>query len=149
MRPLRFLAFAALFAAHLCAATFGTVVANGANYSDIVLDNSRSQIYLLNNALNRVEIYNIRTRAFLPSITVGAGPESAALSPDSRFLYVSAYTGSALDVIDLSKNIVSNVVTLPSNPEGVAVGNDGRVLISAIATGNNSTNTLLIYDPVA
>lgn len=149
MRSLRFVAAVFILAAPVYAATFGTVVANGASYSDIALDETRSQLYLVNTALSRVEIYNTRTRAALPSITVDSGPESAALSRDGRFLFVTAYAGAVLDVIDLTQNRVATRVTLPSNPEGVAVGADGRVLISAVAVGTNTTNTLLIYDPAS
>ena len=148
MRYLRFLAVAVLLAAPAFAATFGTVVATGASYGDIVLDNNgRNQVYLVNSALSQIEIYSTTNRQAITTIATGAGPESAAISPDGNFLYVTAYSASALDIIDLTKNSLVNAVTLPASPEGVAVGNDGRVLISAVPIGTNTTNTLLIYDP--
>jgi DNA-binding beta-propeller fold protein YncE len=139
------------FASALSAATFGTVVSppGGATYSDIVLDEARSRLYLVNSAGNRVEIYNIRTKAFLPSIATDLQPVSAALSRDGNSLFVTAYTSATLDVIDLTAGIVTNRVSLPTNPEGLAVGSDGRALITAVAAGTSTANTLLIFDPAA
>jgi len=50
-------------------------------------------------------------------------------------------------VIDLGTRNVVQTLSLPARPEGVAVGADGRVLISTQGTGTgNLQNTLLIYD---
>jgi uncharacterized protein (TIGR03437 family) len=138
------------FAVSLSGATFGTIVApaGGASYSDIVLDEARSRLYLVAPAVNRIDIYNLKTKGFGTSIPLNSiQPVSAAMSPDGKSLYVTAYTSAELDVVDLTANLVSNRVSLPTNPEGVAVGGDGRVLITAVATGGSTTNTLLIYDP--
>ena len=144
----RFLGSIPMLCTAAMAATFGTAVTppGGAAYSDIVLDEARTRVYLVNTSVNRVDIYNYRTRAFT-SIPTDTQPVSAALSRDGKFLYVSAYTAAALDVIDLNAGQISARISLPTNPEGVAVGADGRVLITAIGTGTATTNTLLIYDP--
>lgn len=134
----------------LSAAVFGTVVApkGGAAYSDIVLDEARSRLYLVNSTLNQVEIYNLKTKAFGTPIKTHTQPVSAALSKDQKSLYVTTYTSAALDVIDLTLGSVTNSISLPTGPEGVAVGGDGRVLISAVSSaGTSTTNTLIIYDP--
>ena len=132
------------------AAVFGTVIAprGGAAYSDIVLDESRARLYLVNSTLNQIDIYNLKTRAFATPIKTHTQPLSAALSRDNKFLYVTAYASLVLDVIDLSKDTISTSINLPTGPEGVAVGVDNRVLISAVSpAGTSTTNTLLIYDP--
>ncbi len=130
-------------------ATFGTVVASGAAYSDIVLDQARSQIYLVNSPANQIAIYSLKQRVFLTSISTHTQPVSAAMSLDGHFLYVTSYTSALLDVIDLDLGALSNSVSLPSSPEGVAVGGDGRVLITAVpVAAGTTTDTLLIYDPV-
>ena len=132
-------------------ATFGTVVTSqaAASYSDVVLDEARQRIYLVNSASNRVEVWSIAQRQYLASVTTGAQPISMALSPDNSKLYVTAYTATALNIIDLTKTTLSVTgrVALPASPEGVAVGNDGRVVISTV--GASGQNTLLIYDPSA
>jgi uncharacterized protein (TIGR03437 family) len=151
MRVVRSIPGFLLLALPLFPATFGTVVAppGGASYSDIVLDESRTQLYLVNSNINRVDVYNYRTRAFVTGITTDALPVSAALSRDRQSLYVTAYGGATLDIIDLNVGIVRSRVPLPTNPEGVAVGADGRVLVTAVGVGTATANTLLIVDPAA
>jgi uncharacterized protein (TIGR03437 family) len=146
MRLARYLALFLCLASQIRPATFGTVVAAGASYSDIVLDEARSRLYLVNSNTSRIDVYGIKQKAFQTSITTDTQPLSAAMSADGRFLYVAAYAGSLLDVVDLNSGQITVRVSLPANPEGVAVGGDGRVLISTVSV-NASTNTLWIYDP--
>ncbi len=144
------LSLAALFLAAKPAisATFGTVVTprGGASYSDLVLDEPRGRVYLVNKSLNRIDVYSIAQRTFLDSIKTDVQPLAAAISKTGKSLYVTAYTTSVLDIIDLDKQALSSRVTLPSSPEGVAVGGDDKVLITTIGSGS-PFNTLFIYDP--
>jgi len=148
---LRWLALLGLSWSACLAATFGTVVPLVGGAADLVLDEGRSRLYLVNSSLNQVEVYSIPQRRFLSAIRAGRLPLAAAMSRDGKFLYVTSYDGSALEVIDLEKLATARSVSLPAKPEGVAVGADGRVLITTIGTGpsNNLTNTLLLYDPQA
>lgn len=140
---------AAVWTWPLAGATLGTVVPVPTGASDLVFDEQRGRLYLVAPSLNQVLIYSLRTRQFLPPVRTGQQPLSAALSADRRVLYVTAHEASALNAIDLESFAVSSV-SLPARPEGVAVGRDGRVLISTIGTGpNNLSNVLLLYDPGA
>ena len=137
MRSLKFVAvLVAAVSGRLCAqttgATFGDVIKLGYTPSDVVLDESRGRLYLVNSAANRVDVYNYNQNAMMGSIKVGTLPFAAAMSMDSSFLYVTNNSNSTLSVIDLRGGIgsVSNSITLAAKPEGVEVGNDGRVLIS-------------------
>jgi len=129
-------------------ATFGTVIPSqaAASYSDILLDEPRQRLYLVNSAANRIEVWSTQQRQYLASIRTDTLPVSVALSPNNNLLYVTAYTSSSLNIIDLTKSTpaVSGRIGLPASPEGVAVGRDGRVLITTI--GANGQNALLIYD---
>src|SRR5215470_3216914 len=131
------------------AATFGMVTTDlGA--ADLILDQPRSKLYLINSNLSRVDVYSTSQRRFLSPISVGANPLAGAMSPDGNFLYVTSYNQVSLNVIDLNKSALVQRVSLPANPEGVAVGADGRVLITTIGAGpGNSQNTLLVFDPSA
>ncbi len=146
MRKLRILVGTLLLALPLGAATFGTVFSppGGISFSDLALDETRTLLFLVNTNANRIDTFNTRTRTYGASIATDSQPVSAALSRDRRFLYVTCYSGK-LDVIDLTVNQVTASITLPASPEGVAVGADGRVLISAVGT----TGSLVIYDPSA
>lgn len=128
-------------------ATFGEVIRLGGTPSDIVLDESRSRLYLVNSNANRVDVYDYAARQVLPSIRVGLLPLGAAMSMDNQWLYVTNNTSATLTVIDLNTSQPVQTVSLPARPEGVEAGYDGRVLISTEGTGaGNLTNTLLIYD---
>jgi len=137
-------------AAQLGAATFGTVVPVVGGLLDIVLDEPRNRLYLVNPAYNRVEVYAIAQRRFLSPVVVDRLPISAAVSRNGKYLHVTCFDGASLNSIDLDNLTVAKRVSLPAKPEGVAVGADDRVLITTIGTGpNNQANTLLIYDPGA
>lgn len=160
MPPKRLLNFVAVLGfsfasvnAQTAGATFGDVIKLGATPSDVVLDESRGRLYLVNSAANRVDVYSYTQNMLLGSIKVGTLPFAAAMSMDSSRLYVTNNSSSTLSVIDLGGGIgnLSASIALPAKPEGVEVGNDGRVLISTQGTGTNTAtpqNVLLIYDPL-
>ncbi len=130
-------------------ATFGDVVRLGTTPSDIVLDESRSRLYLVNSSANSVQVWDYNQKTLLGSITVGTRPLGAAMSMDNAYLYVTNHDSSTLSVISLASGYgaVINTVALPAQPEGVAVGADGRAVISTDGAGTTSTvNTLLIFD---
>jgi YVTN family beta-propeller protein len=129
-------------------ATFGQIIGLGGTPSDIVLDELRGRLYLVNNFSNRVDIYGIAEKQMVGSISVGITPLAGAMSMDSAYLYVTNQQSSSLSVIDLGTRSVAQTVTLPAKPEGVAVGADGRVLISTAGTGTGTPpqNTLLVFD---
>jgi DNA-binding beta-propeller fold protein YncE len=129
-------------------ATFGEVIQLGGTPSDIVLDEARGRLYLVNTSANRVDIYDYNERSIAGSFPTGLQPLAAAISMDAAYLYVSNNGTSTLTVIDLNTNLIAQTVTLPAKPEGVEVGVDGRVLITTEGTGSNSlNNTLLMFDP--
>lgn len=129
-------------------ATFGTVTPVIGGASDLVLDENRNNVYLVNTSQSRIEVYSIQKKALGNPIATDANPLAAAISRSKRFLYVASPTASVLDVIDLDAGTVVSRVVLPAAPEGVAVGADERVLISTVGSGTgNTANVLLIYDP--
>ena len=143
MSRLRFLAILCFLALPSLAATFGTVTPV-LGISDLILDEPRGRLYLINSNLNRVQVYSIAQRTFLASINTGTRPLAGAMSRDGKFLYVTSYDQASLNVIDLDRSTVTRSVSLPANPEGVAVGVNGKALITTIGTGaNNASNTLL------
>ena len=139
-----------LMAAGLSAATFGTAVPVVGGATDIVLDEGRGAIYVVNSTQARVDVFTTAQRRLLRSIPVGLQPLSAALSRNHQYLYVTSYGGSSLDVVDLESNVVVRKVSLPAAPEGVAVGGDERVLVTTVGSGtNNADNRLMLFDPFA
>src|SRR5512139_2054746 len=130
------------------AATFGTAVPVTGGATDLVLDEARGRLYVVNTTQNRLDVYSTSQKRFLNPIPVGTQPLSAALSRGGKHLYVTIYAASALEVVDLDAVVVVKRVSLPAAPEGVAVGGDERVLISTVGSGTgNAENRLLLYDP--
>jgi len=127
------------------AATFGKVVPLLGGSADIVLDETRNQLYLTSSTENYVQVYSIAKQTFLTPIPTDLTPLSAAISRSGSYLYVTCYNSQVLDVINLNTLTVTAQINLPAKPEGVAVGSDERVLIST--TGNGATDLLMIYNP--
>jgi uncharacterized protein (TIGR03437 family) len=118
--------------------------------TDIVLDEARGRIYLVNTNQNRIEVYSTQQRKLLTPIPTDGLPIAAAISRSGLVLYVTSQTASAIDVIDLNSQTMVNKVTLAAKPEGIAVGADERVLVSTIGKGTgNLQNVLVLYNPVA
>ena len=130
-------------------ATFGTVVPLVGGATDIVHDAARNRLYLV-GVPDTLQIYSIPERRFLSSIRTDSLALSIAMTRDGKLLYVACHNSSSLNVVDLNTLQIIKRISLPARPEGVAIGNDDRVLISTIGTGaNNSQNVLLLYDPAA
>ena len=120
------------------AATFGTVVAHSQPLADLVLDEARRRIYVVNTASNQVEVYATNTNPPRQTniIKTDAVPLAAAMSRSGKSLYVACYGASALDIIDLtSATFASRSVTLAASPEGLSVGFNEKLLVSTIGTG--------------
>src|SRR5258708_4260551 len=130
------------------AATFGTVVPVLGGASDLVLDEGRGRLYLVNTVQNRIEVYSIAQRRLLTPVPTDRSPLSAAISRNHQFLYVTSRDASAIDIVDLDALALADHVALPAQPEGVAVGGDERVLVSTIGTGGTA-NSLIIFYPSA
>src|SRR5205823_136698 len=104
---LRWALYTCLFTAVLYPATFGTVVPVIGGASDVVLDEARGRLYLVNTNQNRIEVYSIQQRRLLTPVKTDGNPLAAAMSRSGRALYVTSRDASALDIIDL---------TDPNNP---------------------------------
>ncbi len=131
-------------------ATFGNITTVVGSISDLILDEARRRLYAVNASQNRVDVFTLAPPLrLLASVPVGALPLSGAMSRDGRHLYIAAHNAASINVIDLETLAVTARASLPARPEGVAVGNDERILITTIGTGqNNSQNTLLLFDPI-
>ncbi|HWZ31346.1 MAG TPA: hypothetical protein VNX18_08440 [Bryobacteraceae bacterium] len=135
----------AFIAVPMSAATLGRVVPLVGGASDVVLDEVRGRVYLTATTSNLLQIYSLQRQSFQTAIPTDQTPLAAALSRNGKVLYVACYNSSVIDVIDLDALIITTRVSLPTRPEGVAVGSDGRVLIST--AGSGTTDVLLLYDP--
>src|SRR5208282_3763068 len=120
MQFVRLVALSGLFGISLHAATFGRVVPLLGGGSDVVLDEPHSRLYLTSAATNQLQVYPLAQNKFLSPITTDSEPLAAAMSRSGQFLYVACYASSVIDVIDLTALAVTNRISLPSQPEGIA-----------------------------
>jgi hypothetical protein len=139
-------------------ATFGDVIQlAGGTPADVVLDEGRQRLYLIQNNTSQVLVLDYTTGTVVSQIPVGKSPIAGAISMDGNWLYVTSgatpsqtASGSPLlNVIDLSQGRVVQNALLPSIPQGVEAGNDGRVLVSMMGSGVVSgvpQGTLAIFD---
>ena len=120
-------------------ATFGDVIQlQGGTPSDIVLDELRHQLYLVSNTTSRVNIFDYTTNQVVGSIPVGKSPLAGAMSMDGELSVRHQRRHSDADrqrhtapQRDRSfQNRLVQSVVLPSTPQGVETGNDGRVLVA-------------------
>ena len=134
-----------------CCATFGTVVTHAQPLADLVLDEARQRIYLVNTEANQVEVYATNTNPphLVATIPTGETPLAAALSRSGNSLYVACYNASAMDIVNLtSSSYATTSVALSAKPQGIAVGFNETVLISTIGTGTGAS-VLVTYNPAA
>ena len=156
MCSLRALSIFLLSAAPCLSATFGTLVTHSSPIADLVVDEARKRLYVVDTNANAVEVYitNVSPPRLAPgtnTIKVEKTPLAAALSRSGKYLYVVCYDASALDIIDLTTaNFTTRSVTLAAKPEGIAVGIDAagleHVLITTIGTGTGQ-DILITFDP--
>src|SRR5215471_5310609 len=126
-----------VFAGGALGATFGTVVPIVGGAADIVLDEPRSRLYLVNSSLNQIQIYqtNFNPPRLQTSIRICNQPTSATLSLDTNLLYVTCYSDSSLAVLNVNATTPTTArspITLPASPEGIALGGDGKIVITTI-----------------
>src|SRR5690349_15781471 len=81
--------------------TFGIVNPLSGTPSDLLLDEGRGLLYLVNSNANRVDVYDYVNRKQNGPIAVGTFPLSAAISPDGKYMYVSNTQSTTLSVVDL------------------------------------------------
>jgi DNA-binding beta-propeller fold protein YncE len=131
-------------------ATFGDVITlAGGTPSDIVIDELRGVLYLVQNKTNQVLIFDYKAGQVIGSIATGKTPLAAGISMDGAWLYVTCSGSTSLNVIDLGANRVVQTVQLPSVPQGVEVGADGRALVSMVGSGvvnGIPQGTLSVFD---
>src|ERR1035438_196867 len=101
------------------AATFGQIINLGYTPSDVVLDESRGLLYLVNTNGNKIDVIGAASQKLVRSIPIGKSPVAAAMSADNSTLYVTNSGGSTVSVIDLNASRVTLTVALPAVPQGI------------------------------
>lgn len=83
---------------------------------DLVYDSNRQRLYIANSGLNRVDVFDMRTRRLMNPIKVGQLPRSMALTPDGRTLYVANTGGESISIVDVERMETVGRVKFPPVP---------------------------------
>jgi uncharacterized protein (TIGR03437 family) len=83
---------------------------------DMVIDHGRQRLYIANSGLNRVEIFDLRSRSLLTPVKAGQLPRSLAMTPDGSILYVANTGGESISIIDLDRLELRGNVGFPALP---------------------------------
>ncbi|MGA2624950.1 MAG: YncE family protein [Bacteroidota bacterium] len=73
-----------------------------------------------------VDIIDPARLSIVKKISVGGRPMTGAITPDSRFLYVSNFDLQGVQKIDLTSDSVIGIISNVKNPRGIALSPDGR-----------------------
>jgi YVTN family beta-propeller protein len=84
-----------------------------------------------------IGVVDLKSQKLISTYQSGADPETFALSPDGKTLYVSNEDSGQLSAVDVTKGSVTSTVAVGSEPEGVAVSADGRVVYVTCETSNS------------
>src|SRR4030095_3847413 len=86
------------------AATFGTVVPIVGGAADLVLDEPRNRLYLVNSSLNQIDVYQttFSPPRLLQSVrSICRQPVAAAMSLDGNSLYITCFTDASMVTLNL------------------------------------------------
>lgn len=76
-----------------------------------------------NEDANTASVADLRTGRVIATLVVGLEPEGVTLSPDGRWVYVTAESSSTVSVIDTRTNRVIKTIPAGQGPWGVAIMN--------------------------
>jgi YVTN family beta-propeller protein len=93
---------------------------NNRGLRDIILDESRNRVYIANNGMNRIEVFDTQKLKYLDPVEVGQFPESLALSLDKSTLYVANAGGESIMTIDLDSLAQTGSIAFPPVPRSGA-----------------------------
>ena len=131
------------------------------NPNNLLLNTAQTRLYAAADNSDRVSVINTETNAVVETIHTtapkgmvrgpeqlpGAAPNSLALSPDQKTLYVTNGGMNAIAVISLAPGQPHRVVGLiPTGwyPQSVSVGSDGKMIYDVNSKSNPGPNPL--YD---
>jgi uncharacterized protein (TIGR03437 family) len=93
-----------------------TAVSPNEGLTDMVMDPVRNRLYISNSGMNRVEVFDIRTKQFLAPIKVGQLPRSLALTPEGSLLYVANSGAETISIVDPERMVQTGYVKFPPIP---------------------------------
>ncbi len=81
--------------------------------------------YITNYNNNSLSVIDIENNTIITTVSVGAGPYGAAVSPDGTKVYVTNFDDNTTSIIDIATNTVTATLNVGEYPNAVAVTPDG------------------------
>lgn len=98
----------------------GTVFPLEGFLTDILVDDARERVYLVNSSKNQLEVFSTARQEFLPAVALGSIPKSVAFSQDKKRLYVTHLGTEHLLVLDAETLQQTSLVRIPHPTPGSA-----------------------------
>jgi len=104
----------------------------------IALTHDGLTLYVANLTLDRISIVDAVNDEFIDDIVLpqGTEPMQASISPDGKYLYISARGTNKLLVIDTATKTVTAEVPVAAGPMHIAVSSDGNKIYIPSMMGN-------------
>jgi YVTN family beta-propeller protein len=99
-------------------------------------------LVVLNVPSGMVTFLSTINQAVFGTLKVGSMPTSVAISPDSRYAYISCRMNNAVYQVDVVKRKVESIIPVGAGPTGLALNPDG----TKICVANARENTIAVYD---
>jgi hypothetical protein len=97
---------------------------------DIVLDQTRSRIYITNPGYSRIEVFDTQKMVFQSPISVGAVPRQMAMGLDGTTLYIANSASEQVMMVDLDQQQIIGSVQLPAIPVSATTGTTTTSVLS-------------------
>lgn len=109
--------------------------------------------YVANYTAGTVTVIDTATNTPVTTVTVGANPDSIAITPDNAHAYVSNRGSNTVSVIDTTTNTVSTTVTgFTGSLQGIAVAPDGLhayvITFSGLVYVIDTTTNTIVGSPI-
>lgn len=135
----------------------GTVFPTDGFLTDVLLDESRERVYLVNSTQNQIEVFSTARQEFLTPVPVGSIPKAIALSNDKKRLFVASLGTESIMVLDAETLTQTSLVRIPhltestaslpgTHPFSVAQASNGAVLVVAATLGASNRGTVYRWD---
>jgi DNA-binding beta-propeller fold protein YncE len=97
-----------------------TVPTAAEGLQDILVDETRDRVYVLNSGYNRIEVFDRKKQKFGSSIEVGQLPHKMTMGGDGSTLYVANTGGESVSIVNLDLGKTTGSVAFPAIPRSGA-----------------------------
>ena len=108
----------------------------------LTLDETHDRLYVVTKENNTLYICDTRTMTVSTKIALSAEAYTAILNPKRPELYISAWGGQKIWILNTTSNTLQDSVTTGDHPTDMAITANGRWLFVA----NASSNTVSVID---